>query len=189
MSAQSVLVVDDEESFLTLARRWLADEYDVTTASSGTAALDHVTPETDVVLLDRRMPGMTGEEFLAELEGLDADPLVVLVTGVEPSLDVVDLAFDDYVVKPVTKHEVVDAVEQMLARSTYSDAVRRYFALASKVAAVRNDERVRESTAFDPLSLEARLDDATADADDAVAALFDGERPGSAYDELGDEDA
>ncbi|MFB6232621.1 MAG: response regulator [Haloarculaceae archaeon] len=116
-----VLVVDDEQRVAETYRLRLEDDYDVEVATSGKEALEVVDHEHDVVLLDRRMPGVTGDEVLAELNSRDIDAQIVMVTAVEPDPSVVELQCTDYVVKPVENPELSEVVERALALREYSD--------------------------------------------------------------------
>ncbi|QLH79031.1 response regulator [Halosimplex rubrum] len=130
----TVLVVDDNRVIADTYAAFLADEYAVEAVYDGEAALDALGPAVEVVLLDRRMPGLSGDEVLARIEERALDCRVVMVTAVDPTVDVVDLPFDEYVVKPVGRPELVAVVEEMRRRATYDDALRRFLALASKKA-------------------------------------------------------
>lgn len=127
-----VLVVDDEVEFTELAAAWLRDGYDVRTATGGEGALATVDETVDVVLLDRRMPVMSGDEVLDEIRARGFDCPVVMVTAVEPDLDILELDCDDYLVKPVTEEEINDAVAAMCNRTAYDVWSQRFFALLSK---------------------------------------------------------
>jgi excisionase family DNA binding protein len=78
-----VLVVDDEESIHSLMRRILKPEgYQVFAATSGEDGLSCVsTQEIDLILLDLKMPGMLGPEFLRELRKTHGNLPVIIVTG------------------------------------------------------------------------------------------------------------
>ncbi len=128
-----VLVVEDEPSLAELYETWLSDDYDVTKAIGGAAALATVSFDVDVVLLDRRMPAMSGDETLARLREIGVDAPVAMVTAVEPSSDVVELPFDDYLCKPASREKVLDLVEQLLERAQYDKEARRHFELARKI--------------------------------------------------------
>lgn len=134
-----VLVVDDDPRLAEMHASWLEDRYEVQTAYSGQAALELLTDEVDVLVLDRRMPGMSGEDVLEKLQLLDVDPGVVMLTAVEPEFDVVEMDIDDYVVKPGVKKEVVETVAAVLERATLEDPVREYLALAAKRSLLRTE--------------------------------------------------
>ena len=60
----TVLVVDDEEAVADAYTAQLEGEYETRTAYSGKEALETVDDGVDIVLLDRRMPGRSGDEVL-----------------------------------------------------------------------------------------------------------------------------
>ncbi|APW99082.1 DNA-binding protein [Halobiforma lacisalsi AJ5] len=130
----SVLIVEDEPDLANLYAAWLESEYDVRTAYDGDDALAAIDESIDVVLLDRRMPGLSGDTVLETIREHDLDCYVAMVTAIEPDFDIVGMGFDDYLVKPVSKEELLRIVDQLLLRSSYDDQLREFFALASKKA-------------------------------------------------------
>lgn len=128
-----VLVVDDDEGIADTYALWLNDEFDVRTAYGGREALETIGEEVDVVLLDRRMPAVPGDEVLEEIRDRDFDCLVSMLTAVEPDANLADLDFDEYLVKPVTKAEVVGVVEELLLRGTFDEGAQDYLALESTI--------------------------------------------------------
>jgi DNA-binding response OmpR family regulator len=116
-----VLVVDDEERVADTYRLRLVDEYDVDVATDGREALETVDDSHDVVLLDRRMPDISGDEVLGEIRSRDLDLQVVMVTAVDPDFDLVEMQCDDYVVKPVDRETMQTVVERVLRVAEYSD--------------------------------------------------------------------
>ena len=121
---QTVLVVDDERELADLYTEWLSDAHSVRTAYSGSEALELVDATVDVVLLDRRMPDLSGDEVLGEIDTGALDCRVVMLTAVDPGGEIVDMPFDDYLVKPVTDEVLHDAVERMRARDRHDEKVR-----------------------------------------------------------------
>lgn len=109
----TVLVVDDDESLVDLYVARLSGEYDVRTATDGRAALAAMDDDVDVVLLDRRMPNLSGDEVLRSVRER-YDCRVAMMTAVDPSLDIVDLPFDAYLKKPFGLGELTDTVEDLL---------------------------------------------------------------------------
>jgi len=129
-----VLIVEDESDVAETYRLWLEDSYTVETAKNGDEGIEKLDQSVDVVLLDRRMPDLSGDEVLEEIRARSLDVRVVMLTAVEPEVDIVDMAFDDYKVKPVDRDDLHGVVELLLKRATYDEQSREYFSLASKKA-------------------------------------------------------
>lgn len=147
----TVLIVDDEPSLTSLYATWLGDQYDVRIANNGREALEAFDDTVDVVLLDRRMPDLDGTEVLEQLGKDDTDCKVAMVTAVEPSCDVMELGFDDYVVKPVDQSVLAETVEALITRREYSAVLQEYFQLVSKqatLAATQPSDQLRASGGY-----------------------------------------
>ena len=147
----TVLVVDDDRALADTCEYWLRDEYDVRVAYGGTQALEQVDDGIDVVLLDRRMPGVSGDDVLAEIDARGLDCRVAMMTAVAPDTDIVEMPFDEYLVKPVDEESVTETVEELLVRAEFDERIREYFALAS-TEAVLDDREVRDPAALDELT-------------------------------------
>ncbi|CDK40441.1 HoxA-like transcriptional regulator [Halorubrum sp. DM2] len=132
----TVLAVDDEPDLAELYRVYLDPAYDVRIATGGEEAIDAMDDAVDVVLLDRRMPDMSGHEVLTEIRGEGYDARVAMLTAVEPDVDIVEMPFDDYKTKPVTKEDLLTLVEVLLHRAAFDEQSQEFFALASKKAAL-----------------------------------------------------
>lgn len=117
----NILIVEDERDLADLYSTWLAESYAVRTAYGGSQALEAINESVDVVLLDRRMPEITGGEVLEEIRGRSYDCLVAMVTAVEPDLDIIEMGFDDYLVKPISETDLRAQVDQLLSLATYDD--------------------------------------------------------------------
>jgi len=133
-SAATVLAVDDEPDLAELYRVYLDSTYDVRIATGGEGALAEMDDSVDVVLLDRRMPDMSGHEVLSAMREAGYDARVAMLTAVEPDVDIVDMPFDDYKTKPVTKEDLLTLVEVLLHRAEFDEHSQEFFALASKKA-------------------------------------------------------
>ena len=140
----TVLVVDDETEITALYGEWLSSSYNVRRAYNGEEALEEVDETVDVVLLDRRMPDLSGDEVLTEIRDRDLDCRVALVTAVDPDFDILELGFDDYLVKPVSRDDLHETVERLLRRSGYDDDVQQYFSLASRKATLEAEKPTSE---------------------------------------------
>jgi DNA-binding response OmpR family regulator len=138
-----VLVVEDEPDLADLYAAWLGDEYRVRTAYGGREALDELDEADDAVnaiLLDRRMPGLSGDEVLTAVRDRGIDCRVAMVTAVEPDFDILEMGFDDYLVKPVTSDTLRETVEGLLRRGEYDSEVQELFSLTSKKAMLESEK-------------------------------------------------
>jgi len=164
-SRPTVLVVDDDPSIAQAYSLWLDDEYDVEVAHDGEEALDAVSEATDVVLLDRRMPNVSGGEALETIREAGYDCRVAMVTAVDPEFDIVEMPFDSYLSKPVSREEVVDTIETLLDLAEYDETVAERFAVERKRAALEARKPAAEleaSEAYDRLREQSeRLADTT----------------------------
>jgi DNA-binding response OmpR family regulator len=100
-----LLLVDDEAAVLDiLSEYFVAQGYDVETATSGEDALQRVRDKRpDLVMLDVRMPGLDGVEVLTRLRAMDPGVAVIMVTAnedVELARQTLKLGAFDYVAKP-----------------------------------------------------------------------------------------
>lgn len=139
-SPATVLIVDDEKNVLEVFKRWLEDDYEVYTAVDGDTALQLLAEDgIDVVLLDRRMPGISGDEVLERINELDLECKVAMVTAVEPDLDIIEMGFDSYVVKPPTFEGLHQTIENLLERRSHSDRRQEYWSLLSKRNALQSE--------------------------------------------------
>jgi len=165
----TVLVVDDETEITALYGEWLSDSYDVRRAYNGEEALEKVDETVDVVLLDRRMPDLSGDEVLTEIRDRGLDCRVALVTAVDPDFDILELGFDDYLVKPVSRDDLHETVERLLRRASYDEDVQQYFSLASRKATLEAEKPASELEKSEEYAeLTAELDDLN----DALADTF-----------------
>lgn len=111
-----VLVVDDEEGVRSLLERTLARVgYSVVSAANGQEALDRVSQQDiEVVLLDIKMPGMSGMDVLQQLAKRWPDIGVVMVTGVadiQTAVEAMKLGADDYITKPFNWDDLLPKIQ------------------------------------------------------------------------------
>lgn len=180
----TVLVVDDEAAYLDAFTTWLEDSYEVRAANNGEKALELLDGVVDVVLLDRLMPGLSGDDVLAEIRDRDVNCRVAMITAVEPEIDIVDLDFDEYLIKPVSGEELRSVVEGLLLRSNLDDSVQECFALAAKKSALEaslNPSSLESQPEY--VTLRDRLEAAEDRVNEALDALLDeGQVAGAYYD-------
>ena len=127
----TVLVVDDEKEVADAYALRLRGLADMVTVYHGEDTIDAVRDrDTDVILLDRHMPGLSGDEVLRELRETDFSGRVVMVTAIDPGFDVLDMPFDDYLCKPVERADIRAAVSQQCTILGY-EVLGEYFAAES----------------------------------------------------------
>jgi len=169
-----VFIVEDEQNLADLFEIWLADEYDVRTAYSGEAALERMAGcEPDVVLLDRRMPGLSGDEVAARLDNTEYDAQVIMVTAVSPSPEMAALAIDDYVTKPIEKEQLQSLVETAALVRTYDDDVAELLALTARQQALEEAvpaNQLEKSEEFGRLM--TRIEEVRSSIDDTIEDLW-----------------
>ncbi|PSP34174.1 DNA-binding protein [Halobacteriales archaeon QH_10_67_22] len=127
-----VLVVDDEPDVADSYAAIAGERYDVRTGYSGEQALSKLDDDVDVVLLDRRMPDILGDEVLSTIRDRAIDCRVAMVTAIDPDIEIIDMEFDDYVVKPVTREELLETIERMLRVAEYERTLREYYRVTRK---------------------------------------------------------
>ena len=130
----TILFVDDNADMLASYEAMLKDEYEVLTASGGKIAHAKLDEDVDVVFLDRRMPGMTGDEFLHEMRNRGFEIPVAMLSAIEPDGDIVDLPIDDYITKPVNKAALKRKIEVLINRAEFDRIGCKFHQLASKKA-------------------------------------------------------
>lgn len=113
-----VLVVDDDPRLADLFAAWLEPDWTVTTAYGGEQALEVISDAIDVVLLDRRMPGLSGDEVLSLLRASGYDCAVIIVSAIGPSSELVEGRFDDYLVKPISKSQLIEKIDCVTSQVT-----------------------------------------------------------------------
>jgi DNA-binding NtrC family response regulator len=100
--------------------------YDVTTASSGEAALKFVADRHfDLVLTDLKMTGMSGLDLLKELSVQDSSVMVILLTAhgtVDSAVDALRLGAFDYLQKPYDREKLLDTISRALKKLTTLDS-------------------------------------------------------------------
>lgn len=107
-----ILVIDDEDSIINLIRMNLILEgYEVITCKNGKEALKSFENENpDLVLLDLMLPDMDGYEVMKEIQKLDGNKPIILITaqnGLNSKLLGLQLGADDYITKPFDNRELI----------------------------------------------------------------------------------
>jgi DNA-binding NtrC family response regulator len=127
MARKSILVVDDEKSQREILEMILSGEgYDVTTASSGEAALKFAKDRRfDLALTDFKMTGMDGIELLQHLLAQDSSIIVILLTAhgsIESAKEALRRGAFDYLQKPYDRETLLETIRRALKKLDALDA-------------------------------------------------------------------
>ncbi len=116
----SLLIIDDDRGPAESLRMVFKDDYEVFTAPGGKEALEVLADRTiDVVTLDLRMPGMSGNEVMEHIKRFDPDIEIIVVTGyasLDSAIRGLRHRVFDYVTKPFDVPQISDLVERAVAR-------------------------------------------------------------------------
>jgi len=128
MTADTVLVVEDSRPMQrTLQRLFEADSLQVQIASDGPTGLELFRKQLPcAVVLDLKLPGMSGKELCREFKALAASvPIVVLSANseVEDKVLLLELGADDYVTKPFSPKELLARVRRAMRRKGAAPAL------------------------------------------------------------------
>ena len=127
-----VLMVDDEKKVADAYALRLNDVAEVSVAYGGEEALDTIDNDSppDVVLLDRHMPELSGDEVLDRLRERNLRTRIIMVTAIDPDLGILEMPFDDYLSKPVDRDDLHTAVDQQCQVLAY-ELLGEYFQFAA----------------------------------------------------------
>ena len=119
MAKAKILIIDDEESPRESLRFILKDRYDLTLRETGTRGLEALRTEGPyaAVLLDMKMPDMTGLEVLGQVPEIAPGTPVVMITAIteaKPAVQAMKMGAADYLNKPFDVQEIRLVVERVI---------------------------------------------------------------------------
>ncbi len=121
---KSIMIVDDDPTYLGLVRDWLKDTYKVVIANSGMQAIKMLSKsKVDLILLDHEMPVTSGPQVLKMLRSDEdtTDIPVMFLTGRrdrDSVMQVVDLKPEGYLLKDITQEELKEKLKAFFIRET-----------------------------------------------------------------------
>jgi two-component system, NtrC family, response regulator AtoC len=142
-SKEKILIVEDEKLIRwTLSERLQKEGYETHAVETGQAALDHLRDEeVDLVLLDYKLPDISGMDVLRRTVGLHADTAVILMTAYSSYRDAVEaikLGASDYVNKPFDHDELLASMQKALETTRLRREVKRFRAEQKNAYGVSN---------------------------------------------------
>lgn len=143
-----VHVVDDDASFRTaIERRLKLAGYDVATYATAEEFLDAATDsqQPGCILLDVRMPGLSGPDLQERLIAQGSHLPVIFLTGhadTPTTVRAIKAGAEDFLTKPVSSEQLLDAIERALTRQNVARAQRgRLDAFRTRLATLTQRER------------------------------------------------
>lgn len=126
MQTERILVADDDAGILHTCQKILTHAgYEVTTAPDGNAALNQLKSNRyDLLLVDLKMPGLSGLETLTMARKIDPTLMIVMLTAfatIQTAVDAVKRGASDYLAKPFTVDQLRVVVEQTLHQKKLLD--------------------------------------------------------------------
>jgi two-component system, OmpR family, alkaline phosphatase synthesis response regulator PhoP len=120
---ERILVIEDDHAVQkALKRLFEAEGFAVDIASSGTAGMDLFrTARPAALVLDLRLPGMSGQDVCREIKQVSPALPVVVLSAKSDVMDKVlllEMGADDYVTKPFSPRELLARVRSAMRRST-----------------------------------------------------------------------
>jgi sigma-B regulation protein RsbU (phosphoserine phosphatase) len=140
LSDSRILIVDDVKANIDILVQALRDEYKLSVALDGTAALRSVEKSPpDLVLLDIVMPGLDGYEVCRQLRASEPTrelPIIFLssLEDVQNKARGFEVGGNDYLTKPFEILEIKARVRSLLKAKAYADAVREAMARDLRIA-------------------------------------------------------
>ena len=115
-------MVDDERALVGMVASLLGEEgYEIVTAYDGETALRrHAEESPDLVILDRKLPKISGDEVCKRIRASSTTPILMLTgeRGADERAKLLDLGADDYLEKPFSARELRSRVRALLRRAT-----------------------------------------------------------------------
>lgn len=115
---KSILICDDEEGIRESLKLILEKDYELSFAINGISAIDAIKKHSyDLIVLDIKMPKISGVETLKEIKKISSCPKIVIATGYKsPEIvhEVAKLGVEDYIVKPFDRSEVQEKIKKIL---------------------------------------------------------------------------
>lgn len=184
--SHSVLIVDDEPMIRDNLERLLkSDGYETVAAASGDEALEIVASrEFGIVLLDIRMPGISGLEVLTHLHNNHPDIAAIMVTAladVTTAVDAMKAGAYDYITKPFNIDDVLMRVQKALERRLLTLQVRNH----QKEIEEKLLERERELRTITTTLVESLIRETTTAEGDGMGRAQTNASPGAQAREFG----
>jgi len=147
MSAKITLVDDDRNILTSVSMALEAEGYEISTFNDGEAGLIGIQGgNPDLVILDIKMPRMTGLEVLESLRKNSNIPVIFLTSKDDEIDEVLGLRMgaDDYITKPFSQRLLIERIRSLLRRQS----------LMQNIDSTKNTDQNAEKITYGPLELD-----------------------------------
>ncbi len=140
---RTILIIDDDQMILMILKQTLTKAgYRILTAISGEEGINQLAnSQTDLVLTDYLMPGMTGIEVLSVIkQNYPAMPVIMLTAHGDIALTIkaIQLGAEDFIEKPIHSRELVEVIKRTLEISEQNKSVAQPFSRDNRKAIEEN---------------------------------------------------
>ena len=148
MTGERVLIIDDEANIIrTYAAILERKGFEVQGALAGLEAIERCRQEPfDLLLIDLKLPDISGLEVLRQVKELIPDVVAIFITGfgtLESAVEALRLGAEEYLTKPIESETLVSTIQHILARKRENMAVvkgnLRDFSLTSLISVTCNE--------------------------------------------------
>lgn len=167
--APTVLIVEDDSELAALYAAWLDDSFEVIKTNTCHGAYEHFNQPIDIALLDRELPDGSGDEILKCIRADNLGWQVAMITGIDPSLDLLHLQCNEYLTKPVERTEFLNTVNRLVTQARLGGYITEYNSLTRRIQLLEDHcpaEDLQSSKAYHSLErrrekLQSLLDSST----------------------------
>ncbi|MDD4141985.1 MAG: response regulator transcription factor [Bacteroidales bacterium] len=182
MSKFKILIVDDEPDICEILSFYLDSEgYETITANSAEDAIDMLSPEFSIILLDVMMKGLSGYKMAEGLRKAGNNIPIIFLTAKDTENDMLtgfSVGGDDYISKPFSLKEVSARIKAVLKRQpdkSQSDTFKYknlYVNFNNKEASINNEDIGLTKTEFEILELLIRHKDKIFSREEIIGTLW-----------------
>lgn len=146
-----ILVIEDNKAQAEMYKRWLEPKYSAEVATSFDEALRKYDKDQEVILMDRKLKNSKAEDLISSLDGIENRNIIV-ITGMEPDLDLLEMPIKDYLIKPIDRDKLRNTVKKILEVDKRTDKDKELLELLSKKRVLdKKPSEVREKQQYHQL--------------------------------------
>lgn len=108
-----IILIEDDKNINNIITSLLIN-YDILSFTNGESALKHINNNTNLVLVDLMLPGMSGQEIIKKIRSNNSGVKIFVITALnleDVQIECLDLGVDDYITKPIGLKVLLKKVE------------------------------------------------------------------------------